>query len=57
MIYELKPGAPDVPADSTRANDAGGAAIPWSALSGLIAIPGEAGKLQAVWDWLLRPEQ
>ena len=31
-------------------NDASGGPIPWSALSGLTEIPGEYGKLQAVWD-------
>jgi hypothetical protein len=49
MIYQLKPGAPTYP-EIYSGNDASGAAIPWSALSGLTEIPGEDGKVQAVWD-------
>ncbi len=49
MIYELKPGAPTYP-QIYSANDDAGDPIPWSALSGLTEIPGEFGKVQAVWD-------
>jgi hypothetical protein len=49
MIYELKPGEPTYPQIYSD-NDSTGAAIPWSALSGLTEIPGEWGKIQAVWD-------
>jgi hypothetical protein len=49
MIYELKRGTPTYP-QIYSGNDATGAAIPWSALSGLTEIPGEYGKVQAVWD-------
>jgi DNA-binding beta-propeller fold protein YncE len=49
MIYQLKPGTPTYP-QIYSANDASGAAIPWSALSGLTEIPGQDDKVQAVWD-------
>lgn len=49
MIYELKPGAPTYP-QIYSGNDAAGDPIPWSALSGLTEVPGEYGKVQAVWD-------
>jgi hypothetical protein len=49
MIYELKPGTPTYP-QIYSGNDASGAAIPWSALSGLTDIPGQDDKVQAVWD-------
>jgi hypothetical protein len=49
MIYELKPGEPTYP-QIYSGDDANGAAIPWSALSGLTEVPGEWGKIQAVWD-------
>jgi hypothetical protein len=48
MIYELKPGAPAYP--QIRSADVAGSPIPWSALSGMTEVPGEANTLRAVWD-------
>ena len=49
MIYELKQGQPTYP-QILSGNDATGAPIPWSALSGMTEIPGVYDKVQAVWD-------
>jgi hypothetical protein len=48
MIYELKPGQPTYPQIVSADNN--GSPIPWSALSGLVAVPGQPGTLLAVWD-------
>ena len=56
MIYQLKPGAPTYP-QVASVNDTAGTPIPWSALSGMTEIPGEFGKVQAVWDSFYSPTQ
>jgi hypothetical protein len=56
MIYQLKPGAPTYP-QVAAVDDAAGTPIPWSALSGMTDIPGEFGKVQAVWDSFYTPTQ
>jgi DNA-binding beta-propeller fold protein YncE len=48
MIYELKRGKPTYP--QILSDDGEGYPIPWSALSGMTAIPGRLGSLLAVWD-------
>jgi hypothetical protein len=47
MIYQLKPGAPTYP--QLLSDDRGRSPIPWSALSGLVAIPSQSALL-GVWD-------
>lgn len=49
MIYELTSGLPAYP-QILSANDNAGSPIPWSALSGMTSVPGEEGRLLAVWD-------
>ena len=49
MIYELKKGEPTYP-QILSDNDDQGSPIPWSALSGMVAIPGQQHSLLAVWD-------
>ena len=49
MIYELGAGKPSYP-QIVSADDEKGKPIPWSALSGLVAVPGEPDRLLAVWD-------
>ncbi len=56
MIYRLKSGAPSYP-QVASADDASGTPIPWSALSGMTDMPGEYGKVQAVWDSFFTPTQ
>lgn len=56
MIYKLTSGAPSYPQVASE-NDASGAPIPWSALSGMTEIPGQYGKVQAVWDSFFTPTQ
>lgn len=48
MIYELKPGQPTYP--QIVSDDVKGSPIPWSALSGMVAVPGQPDTLLAVWD-------
>jgi hypothetical protein len=48
MIYELKSGQPTYP--QIVSDDNNGSPIPWSALSGLVAVPGQPNTLLAVWD-------
>ena len=48
MIYRLQRGAPSYP--QILSADMGGSPIPWSALSGMTAIPDSNDKLLAVWD-------
>lgn len=48
MIYELKPGEPTYP--QILSDDVNGSPIPWSALSGLVAVPHKRDTLLAVWD-------
>jgi hypothetical protein len=48
MIYELKRGVPPYP--QIVSDDERGAPIPWSALSGMVAMPGRPDTLLAVWD-------
>ncbi|HSO81980.1 esterase-like activity of phytase family protein [Thiocapsa sp.] len=48
MIYQLNRGRPTYP--EILSDTAGGSPIPWSALSGLVAVPGEPNRLLAVWD-------
>lgn len=58
QIYRLTPGAPTYPQLRSTDESIGGAAptpIPWSALSGMTEIPGEMGKVQAVWDSFFTP--
>ncbi len=49
MIYQLTPGKPDYP-QIVSADDANGTPIPWSALSGMVSVPGTRDQLLAVWD-------
>jgi uncharacterized protein YjiK len=49
MIYKLTDGPPSYP-QIVSANNAAGAPIGWSALSGLVAVPGHDDRLLAVWD-------
>jgi phytase-like protein len=49
MIYELGDAEPAYP-QIVSADDAAGQPIPWSALSGLAAVPGRPRELLAVWD-------
>jgi hypothetical protein len=49
MIYELKGGSPGYP-QIVSGDDADGLPIPWSALSGMDAVPGHRNELLAVWD-------
>jgi hypothetical protein len=49
MIYELKGGKPTYP-QIQSGNDANGLPIPWSALSGMVGIPGSRTEMLAVWD-------
>jgi hypothetical protein len=49
MIYELKGGSPSYP-QIVSSDDANGLPIPWSALSGMDAVPGRRNELLAVWD-------
>ncbi|WP_243651592.1 esterase-like activity of phytase family protein [Thiobaca trueperi] len=48
MIYQLKRGQPTYP--QIVSDDRAFAPIPWSALSGLAAVPGKRDSLLAVWD-------
>ncbi|MFH0343783.1 MAG: esterase-like activity of phytase family protein [Chromatiales bacterium] len=48
MIYELKRGKPAYP--QILSDESEGSAIPWSALSGMVAIPWKHDSLLAVWD-------
>lgn len=49
MIYELEYDGASYP-QILSGDDAAGKPIPWSALSGLTAVPGMDDKLLAVWD-------
>ncbi len=49
MIYELKVGRSTYP-EIQSGNDANGLPIPWSALSGMVAVPGKRAELLAVQD-------
>jgi hypothetical protein len=58
QIYQLTPGTPTYPQLYSTDESIGGAAptpIPWSALSGMTEVPGEMGKVQAVWDSFFTP--
>jgi len=48
-VYELRPGKPSYP-QIESADDANGTPIPWSALSGMVAVPGSDSEVLAVWD-------
>ena len=48
MIYQLKRGEPTYP--QIVSDDVNGSPIPWSALSGMVAVPGQRDTLLAVWD-------
>jgi len=48
MIYALTYGQPTYP--QIRSDDFFGAPIPWSALSGMVALPDQQDRLLAVWD-------
>ncbi|MGE0825735.1 MAG: esterase-like activity of phytase family protein [Candidatus Binatia bacterium] len=48
MIYQLKPGQATYP--QLVSDDVKGSPIPWSALSGMVAVPGHGDTLLAVWD-------
>jgi hypothetical protein len=48
MIYELQRGPADYP--QILSSDTSGSPIPWSALSGLTAVPGQRDTLLGVWD-------
>jgi len=48
MIYQLKPGQLSYP--QIVSDDRAFAPIPWSALSGMAAVPGTRDSLLAVWD-------
>jgi hypothetical protein len=48
-IYQLRKGAPDHP-QIVSENDWSGKPIPWSAMSGMVALPGHRPLMQAVWD-------
>jgi DNA-binding beta-propeller fold protein YncE len=49
MIYKLMRGAPAYPQILSDVGPSG-SPIPWSALSGMVAVPGRSNKLLAVWD-------
>jgi hypothetical protein len=49
MIYELSDGEPTYP-QILSGNSRGQSPIPWSAMSGMVAVPGEDDTLLAVWD-------
>lgn len=49
MIYALERGRPDYPQIHSD-NDDDGNPIPWSALSGLVSVPGREHTLLGVWD-------
>jgi hypothetical protein len=49
MIYELSEGKPTYP-QILSASPRGGSPIPWSAMSGMVAVPDEDDTLLAVWD-------
>ncbi|HTV19111.1 MAG TPA: esterase-like activity of phytase family protein [Polyangiaceae bacterium] len=49
MIYQLGSGAQTYP-QIVSGDDAAGQPIPWSALSGMAAVPGRSRELYAVWD-------
>jgi len=58
QIYQLRPGAPTYPQLASSDESLAGAdptPIPWSALSGMTEIPGETGKVQAIWDSFFTP--
>jgi hypothetical protein len=48
MIYQLKPGKPSYPQIVSDVRE--GSAVPWSALSGMTALPGHDTTLLGVWD-------
>lgn len=48
MIYALTPGVPTYPDLVSRTKR--GTPIPWSAMSGLVAVPGSRDRLLGVWD-------
>ena len=48
MVYAFKPGQPTYP--QILPDDLYGAPIPWSALSGMVALPDRRDSLLAVWD-------
>jgi hypothetical protein len=48
MIYQLKPGQPTYP--QIVSDNVNGSPIPWSALSGMVAVPDAPDTLLAVWD-------
>lgn len=48
-IYRLEGGRPTYP-QILSADDASGQPIAWSALSGMVALPGGAPRMLAVWD-------
>ncbi|MCP5199138.1 MAG: esterase-like activity of phytase family protein [Gammaproteobacteria bacterium] len=48
MIYQLQRGDADYP--QILSEDVRGKPIPWSALSGMVAVPGRDDTLLAVWD-------
>lgn len=48
MIYQLKRGRPNYP--QIVSDDMDGSPIPWSALSGMVAVPDHPATLLAVWD-------
>jgi len=48
MIYAFTPGQPTYP--QILSDDWHGTPIPWSALSGMVALPGPSENLLAVWD-------
>ena len=48
MVYQLKRGAPAYP--QILSDDERGSPIPWSALSGMTAVPWRPDTLLAVWD-------
>jgi hypothetical protein len=48
MIYQLKPDQPTYP--QIISADADGSPIPWSALSGMVAVPDQPNTVLAVWD-------
>lgn len=49
MIYELGDGVQSYP-QIASGDDAAGQPIAWSALSGMVAVPGRSRELLAVWD-------
>ncbi|MFM1816661.1 MAG: hypothetical protein RLZ98_3356 [Pseudomonadota bacterium] len=48
-VYQLRPGQPSHP-QIISTNDEAGNPIGWSALSGMVALPGHRPLMQAVWD-------